>query len=154
MCDLLLHKPLLSYRINSVIVQGSLIYRLDACCYSFFRLKAQKTKYLGKLNTNQTRTKRPNVSIFCDLFRQKVDMSGQAVFCLNRFSTPTLARTRSFCACQPHKHLSIMADMNPSVSGNPSGETSNKRKGKGRKPGLPNYQNDKLIPIIERILRF
>ena len=79
-------------------------------------------------------------------------MSQQAVFCLNQFSTPILARTNSFCAYQPHEHLSIMDDTSPSVSGNPSGETSNKRKGKGRKPVLPNYQNDKLIPIIERIL--
>jgi hypothetical protein len=45
-----------------------------------------------------------------------------------------------------------MADTNPSESDSPSKGTSCKRKGKGRKPGLPNYHNDKLIPIIERIL--
>jgi hypothetical protein len=45
-----------------------------------------------------------------------------------------------------------MADTNPSDSENPSQEKGSKRKRKGRKPGLPNYQNNKLIRIIERIL--
>ena len=46
-----------------------------------------------------------------------------------------------------------MSDANPSESENPSQENgASQRKQKGRKRGLPNYQNDKLIPIIERIL--
>ena len=69
---------------------------MGACRNSFFRLNAQKTKYLGEPNSNQTRTKRPNVSIFCNLFGQKVDMSGQAVFCLNQFSTPTWPNNQIF----------------------------------------------------------
>jgi hypothetical protein len=46
-----------------------------------------------------------------------------------------------------------MSDANPSESKNPSQENgASQRKQKGRKRGIPNYQNDKLIPIIERIL--
>jgi hypothetical protein len=46
-----------------------------------------------------------------------------------------------------------MSDANPSESKNPSQENGgSQHKRKGRIRGLPNYQNDKLIPIIEHIL--
>jgi hypothetical protein len=114
------------------------------------RIKNQifgRTKH--KPNPNQT----PKCTDFLRFFLSKSRHVRTGHYLTKLIFYSNFGQNQIFHTSQPHIHLRTMSDANPSECKNPSQENGGSQcKRKGRKRGLPNYQNDKLIPIIERIL--